>query len=143
MRAIVALIVILLSGCASFQSVDLVENHTTDVATESSDELSVNTIFVKQYVDAVYVKGRVTRDKDERFTKGFVTVDLYNERGVRIDSVDTTISFKRTGPRTLRSGTFSVQLEEIPQKNSRVVVTAHDKRKPNENNNSDGSLEIM
>lgn len=137
----VLLLFLFVTGCASLRSIDLVENNTTEVAAENSQKVNVKIIHVKQVEDAVYVDGRVSRNNDNRFTKGYVTVDLYDERGVRIDSTDAEISFRRSGPRVLRGGTFSVQLEEKPAKHSKVVVTAHDKRKSSDSGN--GSIKIM
>jgi len=137
----VLLMFIALSGCATFKGVDLVENETTHISAENSQKVNVKTIRVTQHNDTVYVKGRVARDKDIRIHKGFVTVDLYNERGVRIDSIDANIRFKRRGSRFLRSGTYSAQLEEIPQKNSKVVVRARDYKK--ESDKGSGTLKLM
>lgn len=137
----VLLMILFITGCAGLKSIDLVANQTTQVVGEDSEKVNVKIIRVKQVNESVYVNGRVSRNNNDRFTKGYVTVDLYDERGVRIDSVDATISFKRNGSKVLRSGSFTVQLEEKPEKNSKVIVTAHDKRKATDSRA--GSIKVM
>jgi len=133
-------IFILLTACAT-PGKNLVDDGTTEVEMLTSEKMSVVKVNVRQSGETAIVKGLVVRDSNRRFAKGFVTVDLYDERGVRIDSIDAKVNYTRRGSRSARQGKFKAQLEETVPTNSRVVVRPVDKRLESDNNS--GSMSIL
>jgi len=131
----------LLTACAT-SGTNLVENGTTDVDMQASQKMSIVKVNVKQAEGKLpIVKGLVVRESNRRFAKGYVTVDLYNERGVRIDSIDAKVYYKRHGSKSTRQGRFAAQLEEEVPMNSRIVVRPHDKRIDSEGGS--GTMSIL
>ena len=132
----------LTSACTTLGP-NLVENGHTSVETLNSTKVEIVKVKVNQHDKAAIVKGLVVRDSDQRFAKGFVTVDLYNEQGTRIDSVDAKIVYKRRGSKSTRLGSFSADLEETPPARSKVVVRAQDKRRKSEQGVDEGTMSIL
>ena len=134
-------ILMLLTACAT-PGINLVENGTTEVDMQASQKMSVVKVNVKQAEGELpIVKGLVVRASNRRFAKGYVTVDLYDDRGVRIDSIDAKVNYKRQGSKSTRQGRFIAQLEEEVPKNSRIVVRPHDKRI--DSGNGSGTMSIL
>ena len=133
---------VLLTACA-LPGKNLVENGTTEVEMLASKKMSVVKVNVNEAGDTAIVKGLVVRDNNRRFAKGFVTVDLYNEGGVRIDSIDAKVNYTRRGSKSARQGRFKAKLEETVPENSRLVVRPVDKRLDSDSNNSSGSISIL
>lgn len=137
------LILLSLSACTTLGP-NLVESGQTSVETVDSDKTSIVKVNVNADEDnAAIVKGLVVRDSSQRFAKGYVTVDLYNEQGTRIDSVDAQVVYKRKGAKLNRVGTFRANLDETPPMRSKVIVRSNDKRKPAEPNAGEGVMEIL
>ena len=138
---LVAVFLVTVSACTTVGP-NLVENGQTSVETVGSEKVSIVKVKVNQQEEAAVVKGLVVRDSSNRFAKGYVTVDLYNEMGTRIDSVDAKVVYKRRGSKSNRTGSFRANLEETPPVHSRVVVRAKDKRKPSEDSKQ-GTMSIL
>ena len=141
-RAILGVVFLVTVSACTIVGPNLVENGQTSVETVSSKKVSIVKVNVNQQEEAAVVKGLVVRDSRNRFAKGYVTVDLYNEMGTRIDSVDAKVVYKRRGSKSNRTGSFRANLEETPPVHSRVVVRANDKRKPLEDSGQ-GSMSIL
>ena len=142
MKNITALSMLLLLTACATPGVNLIENGITEVDMQASKKMSVVKVNVKQQEGKLpVVKGLVVRENNRRFAKGFVTVDLYDERGVRIDSVDAKVSYNRRGSKSARQGRFNAQLEEEVPMNSHIVVRPHDKRIDTEEGT--GSMSIL
>ena len=124
---LIASAVILATSACTTLGPNLVENGQTSVETADSAKVSIVKVKVNQKEEAAVVKGLVVRDSSKRFAKGYVTVDLFNEQGTRIDSVEAKIVYKKRGAKSSRVGSFTADLEEAPPVHSKVIVRAEKK----------------
>ena len=134
--------IVLASTACTTLGPNLVENGQTSVETADSKKVSIVKVKINQKEDAAVVRGLVVRDSSKRFAKGFVTVDLYNEQGTRIDSVEAKVVYKRRGSKSSRVGSFTADLEESPPEHSKVIVHVEDKRQKRESSD-EGTMSIM
>lgn len=141
-RVVGLLVITLLLGACASRGVDLVGNGTTEVMTSDSDKGKVVAPKVEQYGDSVLVRGRVANVSEGRILKGAVSVDLFDARGVRIDTVDTRYRFRHNASTVSRTAPFTARLHIVPPQGSKVVINHEDKR-PTGGQTQDGKLSIM
>ena len=142
-RNMLAILVVLssLSGCA-VKGVDLVQNGTTSIDERASNNGSIVASKVEQYGETVLVRGRVARADTRRLIKGFVQVDVFNEKGVRIDTASSLYRFRHNGSHVASTAPFTARLNIVPPAGSQVKINHRDDRKQMEESGK-GSLSIM
>lgn len=115
----------LVPGCAS-RGVNLVDSGAVTLETGASKRAEVVGVRVRQLGDQTVVDGAVVRSEGTRILKGFVQVDVIDERGVRVDSADTRYTFRKTGNREARTALFSARFTTPVPTGAVVVVQPKD-----------------